>query len=248
MLVPGIPADLRWRIEAMVRTRLNAWNIVIALPLMLSLPALAAEQPGKSGSSGRRTYKCVDANGGITYTESFDPAKCTGGGAQINNQGVSVRTIDRAKTPEEIEADKKRLADEAEAKKAREEKDNSDRVLLQSYTSADDIRRARDAEIKGIESDIATTEMSRKQQEAELTKFLAAAADQERGGRSVQEGTQKNIDVVRSRIKSQLSYMEQRKRDRDAVAKKYDERIARYERLKAEMEERTRQRDQAKSK
>lgn len=232
----------------MVRTRLIAWNIVIALPLLLSLPALAAEpaKSGKQGASSRRTYKCVDANGGITFTESFDPAKCTGGGAQVNDQGVKVRTIDRAKTPEEIEADKKRLAEEAEAKKARDEKDNSDRVLMQSYTSSDDIRRARDAEIKGIESDIATTEMSRKQQEAELTKYLAAAADQERGGRSVQEGTQKNIDVVRSRIKSQLSYIEQRKVDRDAVQKKYDERIERYDRLKAEMDERTKQREQAK--
>ncbi len=229
----------------MVRTRPAAWNIAIAVTLLLSVPALAADAPGKK-AGGRRTYKCVDASGAVTYTESFDPAKCTGGGAQINDQGVSVRTIDRAKTPEEIEADKKRAAEEAEAKKARDDKDNNDKILMQSYTSSDDIRRARDAEIKGIDSDIATTEMSRKQQEAELTKYLSAAADQERGGRSVQEATQKNIDVVRSRIKGQLSYIEKRKLDRDAVQKKYDDRITRYDRLKAEMEERAKQRDQPK--
>src|SRR5438045_9066856 len=110
------------------------------LPLAcLALLALGAAPPG--AATGRVMYKCLNAKGEIYYSDHYVPEQCTGGGSQLNDQGLKVKTIERQMTPEERAAAEERKREEEEQAKRDEIQRKSDNVLLQSFVSRSEERR-----------------------------------------------------------------------------------------------------------
>jgi hypothetical protein len=96
--------------------------------LLLSAPAAHAT-----------TYKWVDDQGVVHYTDKMPPEAINKGNVELNRQGVPIKKTEPALTPEQRrvkEAEDERARQSA---KAREEIARKDRALLQSYTTESEI-------------------------------------------------------------------------------------------------------------
>jgi hypothetical protein len=100
------------------------------------------------------TYKWVDDQGVVHYTDKMPPEAINKGSIELNKQGVAIKKNDPALTPEQRRA---REAEEERARqvaKAREEIQRKDRALLQSYTTESEIDLSKKRALGTIDAQI----------------------------------------------------------------------------------------------
>jgi hypothetical protein len=195
----------------------------IALPLL----ALALASPAQA----QKIYKCKNDKGETFYTQSYDPVRCAGGGAQLNEQGVAVRQIPRVKTAEEIAAEKAAAAAKAEADRIAAEQKAADQVLLMSYATEEDLVRAHQQEVQMFDTTIETAKLQVENQQRTLADLLGAAAESERAKKPVPENIARSIATVRSQIEQQNALILRKEQERAESAREAEQRLARYRKL-----------------
>jgi hypothetical protein len=200
------------------------WLVLVA-GLALAGAALAGED------TNRKTYKCKNEKGEVYFSDHFVPEQCKGGGAQLNNQGVTVRTIERQMTPEEIAAAKEKAAREAEEKRIADKQAAADRVLLQSYANEDELTRAHQKELTQIDTEIQAARVALQAQEKSLTELLNMAADAERTGQKVSAQVNKNIGIVRRQVESQKTFITRKQAQKEDLERVYQGQLKRYREL-----------------
>lgn len=203
--------------------------------------AMALTLAGFAGGAGAAIYKCKNEKGEIYYSQTFQASRCAGGGAQLNEQGMPVRTIERRKTPEELAAEKAEAERKAEQKRLDDAQVQADRVLMQSYANEDDLKRAHEQEMQAIDSSIATAKMQLVSQQKAMNDFLGVAAESERAGKAVDPVVVKNITTVRDQIEEQNVMIARKEAEREASNAVFEERIARYRQLTAKQLEQLQQ-------
>ncbi len=199
-------------------------KIFIAIFLMLVL---------SSHSVHAKLYKWVDADGKVHYTDRIPPEQAGQERKELNSQGVTIKTTERAKTKEELEAAKVQAASVAAAKKLADHKATMDRTLTQAYATEEDLRRGHDNELAAIDSVIKTTQISLKSQESALAQHLAIAADAKAGKRVVPQTTLDAIKTIQTAINNQTGTINKKKAERLVSEKEYALRLARYRELKS---------------
>lgn len=106
--------------------------------------AAAAASAGPQGN-GRTTFRWVDDQGVVHYSDEI-PAPAAGKDREIMNaQGVPVRRLEGAKSPEEAAAD-------ARARAAVIKEKQHDAFLVTTYTSVKDIEALRDARLEQLKT------------------------------------------------------------------------------------------------
>lgn len=101
---------------------------------------------------GAATYKWVDDQGVVHYSDKMPPEAVNRGSQQLSKEGVPLRRTDPAPTPEQ------RRAREAEEERRRalakqqEEAERRDRALLASYTSEHEIELSRQRALATIDA------------------------------------------------------------------------------------------------
>ncbi|HET9484166.1 MAG TPA: DUF4124 domain-containing protein [Xanthomonadales bacterium] len=206
---------------------------MIRLVLIATAVLLAAAFDARAE---QKIYKCKNENGELYYSQTYDPKRCGGGGAQMSHQGVAVKKIDRIKTPEELAAEKAQAQKDAEAKKIADKKAHEDQVLMQSYANEEELVRVHEDGMRVIDTAIATTRMSMKNQEKSLTELLAAAAEAERAKKPVPESISKGITTVRKTLEEQQAQIAKREAEKVAATAGFEAKRARFRELKAAQE------------
>ena len=123
---------------------------VTSLLIPLLLAALAASpafaQPAPSGkSSGKTTFRWVDEQGVIHYSDEV-PAPAAGRDREVMNaQGLPVRHLDAQKSQDQ-------LAAEARERAAVIKQKQHDTFLMTTYTSAKDIEALRDSRLEQLKT------------------------------------------------------------------------------------------------
>lgn len=184
-------------------------------------------------ASATKIFKCKNEKGEIYYAQAYDPERCTGGGAQLNAQGLTVRTIERRRTPEEIAADEARAAAEAEAQRKIEAERKADQVLLLSYANVEDLERAQQQQLEVIDEAIRSAQLQAERQQKALVDLLATAAEAERAGKPVPQAVTDNIAAVRGMIEQQNTIATRKQAERMAALIEFSNRVERYNELKA---------------
>ena len=115
----------------------------IMIGLAAAILALAAFEALAQAGSQSLTYRCVGKDGKKYYGQTLPP-QCIGMPAEIlNSRGLVIRRIDAqadaaARAAKEAEQKKK-----AEEESARREERRRNRALFATYTSVDDVEKAR---------------------------------------------------------------------------------------------------------
>ncbi len=182
--------------------------------------------------------KCWTNKDGVRECgDRLPPEYAQGGHEEISGSGVKVKVTARAKTPEELEEAKRLAAHKAEQERiARAQAAKQlarDQVLLQTFTTEEDLLLARDGKVAVIESRIKLAQNRVAKMETNLERLTAQAARQERAGRTVTADLQQRIAKVHKRIQSHLGYIEDRLGDQDAIRQQFQIDQQRFRDLKS---------------
>ncbi len=178
--------------------------------------------------------KCWTNDAGTRECSFTVPLQYRGREIQImNSQGQVIRTIPADKTPEEKKKAAAQAKIEAEKKRIRDEQRRKDIILLNTFTTVDDIIFSRDTKITAIESIIKISESNRSKQQKLLDKYTQRAGNFERKSKKVPDSILKEIEKYKRKIKEVDDFIENRKQEKLAIFQKYERDINRFKELKS---------------
>ena len=204
--------------------------MTIANVLRLALAtAIAAGAP----SAFAATYKWVDENGKVHYTDKLPPEQVDKASSQLDKQGVTVKRTDPAATPEQKRARAEQEAREKQLAKERELVDRRDRALLSTYTMESEIDLARRRALATIDQQIQsstayTTQLDKRKGELEIKKKAA-----KEGTSGVLDRELANLDTELAR---QADLVAAKQKEIVLVNVRYDADLKRWRELRAATE------------
>ncbi len=202
--------------------RVSVWVPLLVLGLAIAAPASAG-----------KLYKWVDEKGNVHFSDKVPPEAAKLAHKEMNQSGITVKEVARAKTQEELAAEAAQKIKDEEARKIAEAQAQADRALMLSYTTVDDLIRARDQELGVIDSNMATAKLTMASQEKNLSDLLAHAADFERSKKPVPQAVNDSIAHVRAQIEAQQKSLIERESTKEAVRKDYEAKQLRWHELSA---------------
>ncbi|MBI2993547.1 MAG: hypothetical protein HYY48_05140 [Gammaproteobacteria bacterium] len=199
--------------------------IVAAAGISLSAPAA---QPKKGASS----IKCWTNKDGVRECGENVPPEYAQQGHEVRSEsGMKLEETGRVKTDEELAQEAQKKQEEDAKKKAEQEAARQDQVLLATFTSIEDIERVRDDKVDALEVAITSTKTRNAKIEEDLQKRIAAAAAEERAGKSPNEALLKDIESLRRQIANNQDFMDQKHNEQEALKQEYEGKIVRFKEL-----------------
>ncbi len=187
-----------------------------------------------SGPASAR-IKCWKNNEGIRECgEKVPPEYAQKGHSELSSQGVVLDKKERVKTKEELAEEARQASILAEKEKAEAEQARQDRILLSTFTSVADIEEARDDKVAVLESAITLTNKRTEKTQEDLDKRIQSAAAAERAGKTPNEELLKDIEVLRGRIENNKVFIEERRKEQEAVKADAELDINRFKSLKGQ--------------
>jgi hypothetical protein len=188
--------------------------------------ALAAPVPTSAA-----TYKWVDDNGVVHYTDKMPPEAVNKGSVELSKQGVPVRKTDPALTPEQRRAREQEAERQAQAKKTQEETARRDRALLASYSSEPEIDLARNRTLATIDTAVQSANAYSEQLSRRRSELMAKKAGY--GDKPVPPALQGELDSLNAEITRQTELIARKKGEAVSVAARYDADKQRWRELTA---------------
>ena len=197
-----------------------AWTLalLVAAALLLS-PAVHAA-----------TYKWVDDKGIVHYSDKIPPEAINKGSVELNKQGVPVKKIDPALTPEQRRAAEAEEDRARQAARIREDSARKDRALLQSYTTESEIDLSKKRALGTIDGQVQSAQafvITLNKRKQEITARIAALGDRPKPASMEVELTNVNEELAK-----QEELIAAKRKEVVAVSARYDADKKRWQELR----------------
>ncbi len=192
--------------------------------MFLALGLLA----GIQAAQAQKMYKWVDEDGNVFYSDQIPPEHIDQAHQRVNEQGIVVDDVERAKTREEIEAERKQAEAAMELMRQMALQAEEDRKLLAAYSSTAEIINMRDRQLEAIDRQMVSARGFLSSQTKSLADLLERAASQEATSGRVNQRLQNNIDVTRQNIAEQNEFIEQQEQLKRDVRTEFADLVVRY--------------------
>lgn len=184
--------------------------------------------------STQAAIKCWTNKDGVKECgDRIPPEYSQTGHQELNKQGLVVDETERAKTGEELEEAKKLAALKAEEDRIAAEQAKKDQILLDTFSSVDDLQMARDGKIAAIDSSISLAQKRNEKMQQDLDKWVGKAAAEERSGKAPPEDLLKDIETLRENIKNNNAFIAEKHAEQETVKAAYTKDIERFNELKS---------------
>ena len=205
-------------------------KITLTLGLVLFIPAALLT----TTASADRTYKWVDADGNVNYSNRLPPESALRERKQLNDRGRVLKVYSAPLTEEE-KIEQQRL-DELAAKKEERARKRAihDRSLLATYSTVSDMEKAREAKISMITALVNLTNSRIRSMQERLLHLSEEAAQYERSGKQLPFTLQSQIKNVRDQIDHNKQFVKDKGIETGEIRRQFDLDIARFKQLTAE--------------
>ena len=200
--------------------------------LRLSLILLASSVVISAFAAGNVRYKWRDADGNLHYSDSLPADANVYGYDIVSAQGIVVKHVPAAMTPEQRAAARIEAAEVRSAKDEAERQNREDQQLLAANPTEADLLNSQKQQIEMIDLSIKSLDTGLQSLERNLTDLLGRAADLERDNMAVPARLTAQIADVRSKINAQHTQMERRQAEREKTAQGFAEELDRYRALR----------------
>ena len=205
----------------------------LAVLMLIVGISLAAATP----SAQARKIVCWKNNEGVRECGNAVPPEYAQKSIERkSSMGLTVEKTERAKTEQELEQrriDAERMrAEKAEQDRLQAEQKRRDRVLLQTFTTEEDLKLARDGKIAALDSRVKHSEQLVDKFERTRDEMQGEAAQIERGGKKVPDELHKKVNDVQAQIDNTLAQIERRNQERVHIQHQFESDLARYRELK----------------
>ncbi len=201
--------------------------VAIAVAIAMSTAAISVAEAQGATKSGK-LYKWVDKDGNVHFSDQVPPESADYAREKLNDQGVSVQTVERALTAEEQAKRDAEVKSAADLARTAEEQKKADTALLNSYASEDDLTRAYNQRMDLLEQTIEARRIEINAREQSLSSLVAQAATLERSGKPITDTLKQMITNERSEIDKQKSYLKQKDGEKVTALADYQRDLGRY--------------------
>ncbi len=185
-------------------------------------------------ASAAKKFKCWTNSEGVRECGNVVPPEyAQQGHEEINDRGLTVGSTRRAKTDEEIEAERLEQQRLDTERKLAEKQAKSDRILLATYPTEYDMRLAHKGKLASIDSRINHAEHLIKRLKEKLVEFIQDAANQERSGKEVSEETLKSIRLVKQQMTEQRNFIQESEHEKAKINARFEDELAHFRQLKS---------------
>ena len=157
---------------------------------------------------------------------------------EVSSGGVTRESTRRAKSLEELKAEHAEAKRKAAAEMLEREQASKDRVLLDTFSSDDDMLLARDGQITHLESQVRLTESHINKLNDSLEALIQQAADHKRRSNKPSEKLIGDIESLRQQIRDNQTFIETKLLEKTELLDKFETDIARFRELKGYSSER----------
>lgn len=206
---------------------------VVTIMQLLNLLVLLCSFAIASSALAAGIKKWVDDQGMVHYGSSIPPEYVNKEHSELNDRGIEVERVDRAKTPEEIAQQKELERLRREQQKIEAEQRAKDRVLLSMFRTEDDLIMVRDGKLAQIHSQVELKQKQIERLKTRLSKWLASAAASERRGNSLSTALKENLESTKSQIESGYAYILDKEEDKQQIAESYNRDLQRFRQLQS---------------
>ena len=193
----------------------------LIVPLIFVLVSVAAPW-SISSATAANTYRWVDENGHVHYSDQIPPQDVGRAYSVINKEQLEEEQRLQAKHDEQL-----RLA---------KEKAVYDRILLDTYPKVSDLEETRDRYIATLEGLIKVAQHKLGNLNRDLDKLSQSAADLEREGKPVPEDMSKDIANLQAQVEAETSFIAAQHKQQQDVRDKFAADINRFKELKAQQQ------------
>lgn len=178
-----------------------------------------------------RLYKWVDKDGVTHYGSTIPPEYAAQQSEQLDSRGNVVKVQEAQKTPQQLaEEQKAQQAAEAQAQAAVAQKAR-DQVLLDTYTSTDDIARDRDRKLSSIDAQINVYNGAIGGLQTTLADLQERVNELSKKNKPESPQLQKQIDDARAQLITNQQQLLQTQKHRQDMAVQFAADMARYKQL-----------------
>lgn len=205
-------------------------NLVVAV--LAGLLAAGAATAQKK-SDGPKLYRWVDKQGKVHFDQALPPEAVEQARTEFNTQtGRTVGTVDRALTAEERAAQAAAAEAAAQAEAVAAEQKRQEDIMMASYETELDLRRAYGERIGLLKMTIESTDVSIKSLSDNLAEILAQASDTELAGRRVLDDRAQTIRQMHAERVKQQSLQAGRRAELAALNQEFARMLERYRQLR----------------
>jgi chromosome segregation ATPase len=183
--------------------------------LRLSIAFLLGIASISAIAAGSVRYKWRDAEGNLHYSDSLPADANVLGYDVVTGQGVLVKRVAPAMSPDERAAAKIKEAEDRSTQSETERQAREDQQLLAANPTEADLLESQRQQVEMIDLQIKSLQTGLESLERNLTELLGRAADQEREGNAIPAKLANQIADIRSKIDAQHKRL-----DRNAAEKK----------------------------
>lgn len=182
------------------------------------------------GVASAETYRWVDEQGNVHYSDQVPPEDAKHQRAKLNREGRQLGVIEGAKSAVQIEHEKQFRYLRAEQRRILSEQRDRDLSLLRTYGSEQEMLHTLQNKLSTVDSVIRVTESNRERQEIILDSQRQRAADAELKGQVVPKTLRDSIEATQRQISSYQQQIKKLEDDKKAISESFGKDI---ERLRA---------------
>ena len=202
---------------------------ILAAALAVAIVSASAQAQDKKG----KLYRWVDKEGKVHYDQALPPEAVDQARQEFNPQtGTTTARIDRALTAEERAELAAQAQREAEAAKSEEEQKHQEEVMMATYGSEADLRRAYGERLTLLKTTLESTDVSIKNVRENLAMMLQQASDTELAGRKVTDDRIKAIQELHAEHLRQQQFLSNRRLELESLNAEFARMLQRYRELK----------------
>jgi len=179
--------------------------------------------------SATAAIKCWTNHEGVRECGNVVPPEFAQQGHEtLNKQGLTTDTAEAAKTREELLAERAAADAARKAEIEERQREQADRVLLDTFASVDDLELTRDGQVAHLDSQIRLVQSHLEKLQVNLDQMIERAAETERRGEMPSAEMIKNIDSVRDQIRDNEEFIATKKREQEEICVRFEADISRF--------------------
>lgn len=211
------------------KAHLRGFSLAVAAVLAAAAVSAAPTPQSSSKSSGKTTFRWVDDQGVIHYSDEIPPPAAGKDREVMNAQGVPVRHLDGQKSPDQLA---KEARDRAELIKQKQH----DTFLVTTYTSVKDIEALRDSRLEQLKTQRAAGQQYIESLKARLGTLQARAMNfrpysANAGARSIPDDLAEDLVRTLNEMHTQTSALAQESETETQLRAQFQADIERYKEL-----------------
>ena len=193
---------------------------------LVGLVLLAPPMLSMADTTGKTTYRWVDAEGHVHYSDSV-PADASKQERQVLDEHGDIRhVLPRQKTDAELAEDQRR-------ERERQQQIDYDNSLLKTYLTLDDLKKAGNERIDTIDGHIEQAQKQVNDNQDRFADLQSKLASAKAGGQPVDPDLQRQADQYEAALQQSRENLAQLRQDRQKAEDQYIRDVERYKQLQA---------------